>query len=385
MTTGADRVSVSGASVTSECGVLRQVLVAAADHDGDTIGIRALTVPLRDRGIEVLTFDGALTVALARPSVRAFVIDRVIAAAFEGPPADLASLRAHLADLPPDALADTVLRGVPEFLVDASARRTQGDRSPSVPPLGAARTPRDLAIVCGPVVLFALSSNADRARGTVALRAVLGARHDTASRLTPYSRREAGDRGAVALDGGDVHIHGRQVLVGVGRRSTAAGATLLARTLFAAGAVDRVTMVRLPDRPYLHGLDELITQVDDGIAVTGSAVQVDQIATRSLVRDGVRIAAGSEPAWVERSFGEVLRRGDHPIAARLIRPEGAGAHPPASVVVLAPGVVVVGGSHAGPIRSALAAEGIDAVPVAGATGTLRGLRAVLIPLDRDAV
>ncbi len=113
------------------------------------------------------------------------------------------------------------------------------------------------------------------------------------------------DFGRASLEGGDVMPIGNgTVLLGISERTTARMVELYAKTLFEAGAVERVIACDIgEDRAHMH-LDTVITMLDVD-AVTVYPQVVDRIAAYSLrPSDG---AGGGLDITQEKSFLDALK------------------------------------------------------------------------------
>jgi arginine deiminase len=65
------------------------------------------------------------------------------------------------------------------------------------------------------------------------------------------------------LEGGDIHVLGyRAIMIGLGERSTAMGVENLSRSLFKAGAADKVIAIELPHSHAMMHLDTVMTMID---------------------------------------------------------------------------------------------------------------------------
>lgn len=153
------------------------------------------------------------------------------------------------------------------------------------------------------------------------------------------------DWGRASVEGGDVEVlGGGTVMVGLSERTSAQGVSILARSLFEAGAAERVLAVALPkERSYMH-LDTVLTIVDrDAITAYPKVISEARVWTLrpgdsagSLVveerSDGI-ISAISEALGVTE-LRVIGTGGDELTAAREQWDDGN------NLLALEPGVVV---------------------------------------------
>jgi arginine deiminase len=176
------------------------------------------------------------------------------------------------------------------------------------------------------------------------------------------------DWGAARLEGGDIMpVGGGVVLIGLGERSTARAASILARNLFAAGAARLVIGAQMPrERAAMH-LDTVFTFCDRDIATLYEPV-VSQILP-ILFRPGG--PAGVQAELSERSFVEEVQDalgladlklvptgGDEFEAERNQWDDGN------NVVALEPGVIIAYERNEA-TNAKLAKAGIEVLAIAG--------------------
>jgi arginine deiminase len=176
------------------------------------------------------------------------------------------------------------------------------------------------------------------------------------------------DWGTARMEGGDMMPVGDGVvLIGMGERSTAKAVSILARTMFEAGAARLVIGAQMPrDRAAMH-LDTVFTFCDHDIATLYEPV-VDQIRPILFTRGG---PAGVQAEVSERAFLDEVKdalgleqlklvptAGDEFEAERTQWDDGN------NVVALEPGVVVAYERNEA-TNAKLAKAGIEVLAIAG--------------------
>jgi arginine deiminase len=229
---------------------------AQEEHDG-------FANVLRERGVEVLYLDTLLTETLAIPQARAELTEQVLAEPRLG---DTLRRRVtdHLGYLDPAALAGVLIAGLAH-----DELRTGPDRPGGLVHLLMNR--HDFIVDPLPNLLFTRDSSTWIGNHAAVTSLAMPARRretgitDTIYRYHP---RFAGtefvyQRGGPHLEGGDVLLLAPGVVaIGVGERTTPAGAEHLARQVFAAGLAHTVLVVPIAQRRATMHLDTICTMVD---------------------------------------------------------------------------------------------------------------------------
>jgi arginine deiminase len=288
---------VAGDGVTSEVGRLRTVLL---HRPGDELkrltprnsvellfdGIPWLeraqeehdifASALRDRGVEVLYFFELLTAALDVPRARAEVLAATVAPAQVGP-ALAPVLREHLLALSSDQLAEVLTAGLSyEEVTGASeysalrsgvVARLAPPHSFIIPPLPNLLFTRDSSVWLDQQVAVTSPYMPARTREASLARAIY--RYAPRFAGTPLLYGDVSPEHPEAyLEGGDVLLLAPGVAaIGVGERTTPAGAETLAARALAAGVVRVVLAVPVEQRRATMHLDTVCTMVDTDAVV----------------------------------------------------------------------------------------------------------------------
>jgi arginine deiminase len=375
---------------------------AQAEHD-------AFTDVLRSRGVEVFYLQDLLAETLrTSEDARRHSAERVVSS-YTGGLSLVADLRGYLLDLDPAALANILVSGLLVSEVDGLdlpmlRRHSLGavlyePDSFVLPPLPNTVFTRDSsAWVLGGVVLPPLFWHARRLE--VANVSEIYRRHPIfAGERFEFWHPSSGDASEFAfedigqgasLEGGDVMVVGNgTVLVGMGERSTGRMVEHLARSLFAAGAADRIIACRMEQaRSYMH-LDTVLGFVDRD-AITLYPPVVDAMRVYSI-RPGDKPGSfdideerGLVPALADalgvRELRVIPTGGD---TFRAAREQWDDAN---NVVALEPGVVVAYSKNTA-TNAALRAAGIEVIEVEGGElGKGRGgCHCMTCPLQRDGL
>jgi len=218
---------------------------------------------LRERGVEVLYLGELLEETLEVPAARSTLTESVL----DGPRlGDTLRERvaAHLADLGPRELARVLMAGLAHEEVKPGAGRPGGlvyqlmDRHDFViDPLPNLLFTRDSSVwIRGQVAVTSLAMPA-RNRETTLTQAIYAHHPRFAGTTLLY------EPGLEHVEGGDVLLLAPNVLaIGVGERTTPAGAERLARRVFAAGLAHTILAVPIAQERATMHLDTVCTMVD---------------------------------------------------------------------------------------------------------------------------
>ncbi len=246
---------------------------------------------LRSRGVEVLLLSDLLTEALVSGAARMQGIAASVDALRLGVP--LAhELSAYLRGLDPAALAHVLMAGMTFAELPSDARaddslvhRMHHDNDYVIEPLPNLVFTRDSSIWVGPRVVIPSLALPARAR-EASLTDLIYAHHP---RFTGV--RRAYESRTAPVEGGDVLLLAPGVIaVGVGERTTPAGAEALARSLFADNLASTVLAVPLARKRAQMHLDAVCTMVDtDAVVMYASIVDALSAFTIECTPDGVKI------------------------------------------------------------------------------------------------
>jgi arginine deiminase len=242
---------------------------------------------LRDRGVEVLLLADLLTEALAEPAARAGGVQAAVDELRLG--VDLAdNLRGHLSELPPASLATVLTAGMTfeelphatPNLVPSLVQRMHHPRDFAIDPLPNLLFTRDSSVWIGDRVAATSLTMPARRRET-SLTDLIYAHHPRFRGVQrAYRARSA------PVEGGDVLLLAPGVIaIGVGERTTPAGAESFARSVLSDGLAHTVLAVPITqDRASMH-LDTVCTMVDVDAVVMYPAVR-DSLSAYPLRSDG---------------------------------------------------------------------------------------------------
>jgi arginine deiminase len=355
--------------------------VARAQEEHD-----AFAELLSSRGVEVLLLSDLLNEALASGAARM----QGIAAAVDAPRLGLPlaqELSAYLRSLDPARLAYVLMAGMTfaELPSDARpdgslVRRMHHGSDYVIEPLPNLVFTRDSSIWVGPRVVIPSLALPARARES-SLTDLIYAHHP---RFTGV--RRAYESRTAPVEGGDVLLLAPGVVaVGVGERTTPAGAEALARSLFDDGLAETVLAVPLAqERAQMH-LDTVCTMVDtDAVVMYANVVETLSAFTIARTPDGVRIsdeapfvAAAAAAMGIDKL--RVIDTGRDPVVAEREQWDDGN-----NTLALAPGIIVAYERNAR-TNARLEDAGIEVLTIAASElGTGRGgPRCMSCPAARD--
>jgi arginine deiminase len=355
--------------------------VARAQEEHD-----AFAELLRSRGVEVLLLSDLLTEALASGAARMQGIAASVDAIRLGMPL-AQELSAYLRSLDPAALAHVLMAGMTFAELPSAARAADslvhrmhlgGDYV--IEPLPNLVFTRDSSIWVGPRIVIPSLALPARARES-SLTDLIYAHHP---RFTGV--RRAYESRTAPVEGGDVLLLAPDVIaVGVGERTSPAGAEALARSLFDDDLASTVLAVPLAkERAQMH-LDTVCTMVDtDAVVMYANIVDTLSAFTIARTADGVKIS--DETPFVEAAAAamgidklRVIDTGLDPIVAEREQWDDGN-----NTLALEPGVVV---AYERNVRTNARLEdaGIEVLTIAvSELGTGRGgPRCMSCPIARD--
>jgi arginine deiminase len=349
---------------------------AQQEHD-------AFAALLRSRGVEVLLLADLLTEALSSGAARVHGISAAVDSRRLGVP--LAhELSAYLRSLEPEPLAHVLTAGMTFNEMPLGelslVRRMHHGGDFVIDPLPNLLFTRDSSFWIGPRVAITSLALPARIRET-SLTDLIYAHHPRFLGV-----RRAYESRSAPVEGGDVLLLGSGVVaVGVGERTTPAGAEALARSLFDDGLAHTVLAVPIAqERAQMH-LDTVCTMVDVDAVVMYPNV-VDSLSAFTIHRDagGVRIddeksfvRAAAEAMGIDKL--RVIDTGLDPVTAEREQWDDGN-----NTLALAPGVVVAYERNS-ETNARLADAGIEVLPIAASElGTGRGgPRCMSCPASRD--
>lgn len=352
--------------------------VARAQEEHD-----AFAALLRERGVEVLLLGDLLVEALAVSEAREEAIGAALASAYLGH--DLrTAVSAHLRGLHPMDLADALVAGVTReelpVIVGGVVARLMSAYDVVIAPLPNLIFTRDSSVRIGNSVAVTRPALRPRTRESTLTRIV----HTYTERLRDAKHLYEPDD--EPLEGGDVLLLGPGVVaVGVGERTTAAGAERLARAVLGRGLAHTVLVVPIPRvRATMH-LDTIATMVDHDAVVMYPAL-AETLRAHAVTGDGERLDIGPEEPFLHagaRALGlaslRVIDTGLHPVVAEREQWDDGN-----NTLALAPRVCIAYERNVQTNRR-LEEAGIEILAIAGSElGSGRGgPRCLSCPIDRD--
>ena len=355
--------------------------VARAQEEHD-----AFAELLRSRGVEVLLLSDLLTEALHSGAARMQGIAASVDATRLGMPL-AQKLSAYLRGLDPVALAHVLMAGMTFAELPSAARadnslvhRMHHDSDYVIEPLPNLVFTRDSSIWVGRRIVIPSLALPARAR-EASLTDLIYAHHPRFIGV-----RRAYESRTAPVEGGDVLLLAPGVIaVGVGERTTPAGAEALARSLFDDDLASTVLAVPLSkERAQMH-LDTVCTMVDtDAVVMYANVVDTLSAFTIARTPDGVKIS--DEAPFVEAAAAamgidklRVIDTGLDPVVAEREQWDDGN-----NTLALAPGVVV---AYERNVRTNARLEdaGIEVLTIAASElGTGRGgPRCMSCPAARD--
>jgi arginine deiminase len=355
--------------------------VARAQEEHD-----AFVELLKSRGVEVLLLADLLIEALDSGAARMQGIAAAVDAQRLGLPL-AQELSAYLRRLDPARLAQVLMAGMTFSELPSGARaddslvhRMHHDAEYVIEPLPNLVFTRDSSIWVGPRIVIPSLALQARVR-EASLTDLIYAHHP---RFTGV--RRAYESRTAPVEGGDVLLLAPGVVaIGVGERTTPAGAEALARSLFDDDLADTVLAVPLAqERAQMH-LDTVCTMVDTDAVVMYANV-VDTLCAFTIARTpgGVRISGGAP--FVEAAAAamgldtlRVIDTGLDPVVAEREQWDDGN-----NTLALAPGVVVAYERNTR-TNARLEDAGIEVLTIAASElGTGRGgPRCMSCPVARD--
>lgn len=354
--------------------------VARAQEEHD-----AFAELLRSRGVEVLLLGHLLTEALASGAARMQGIAAAVDSRRLGVPL-AQDLSAYLRTLAPADLAHILVAGMTFTelpTTDTSlVRRMHHGGDFVIDPLPNLMFTRDSSFWIGP--RFAITSLALAARQReTSLTDLIYAHHPRFLGV-----RRAYESHTAPVEGGDVLLLAPGVVaVGVGERTTPAGAEALARSLFDDDLAHTVLAVPIAQERATMHLDTVCTMVDADAVVMYAGV-VESLTAFTLTRGRAGVAISEEAPFVDAAAAamgverlRVIDTGLDPVTAEREQWDDGN-----NTLALAPGVVVAYERNT-ETNARLRDAGIEVLPIAAAElGTGRGgPRCMSCPVARDAL
>jgi arginine deiminase len=256
---------------------------------------------LRDHGVQVHYFIELLAGAIDAPDGRAFVLDRVVTDERFGR-STAAEVRRLFDDADASGLAGYLVGGIVK--ADLAPLSTGGLTWQVwhlddfvLPPLPNTLFQRDTSAWIGSGVAINAMAKPARKRESVNTRAVLHFHPRFRDTHFPiYVGDDDADHAPATFEGGDIHVVAPGVvLIGMGERTTASGAEMLAGRLFELGQAHRVVAIELPNSRSAMHLDTLLTMVDERTFVGYPNLDLDALRCWMLTPGADGIV--TEPRW----------------------------------------------------------------------------------------
>lgn len=353
---------------------------AQEEHD-------AFAEVLRQRGVEVLLLADTLRATLEDPRAHAAGVHTAVDSRRLGN--DLADvLRSHLSSVDPATLSDVLMAGMTFEELPASeggslVRRMHHPHDFAVDPLPNLLFTRDSSVWLRDRVAISSLAMPARRRETALVDLVYAYHPRFQGAVRAYGAHSA------PVEGGDVLLLAPGVLaVGVGERTTPAGAESLARSVFADDLVHTVLAVPIAqDRATMH-LDTVCTMVGPD-AVVMYPLARDSLIAYTLTPDdekGVRVDgpapfldAAAAAMGIDRL--RVIDTGLDPVTAEREQWDDGN-----NTLALAPGVVIAYERNT-ETNARLEDAGIEVIRIAGSeVGSGRGgPRCMSCPIIRETV
>ena len=355
--------------------------VARAQEEHD-----AFAALLRTRGVEVLLVADLLAEALASGAARVQGIAAAVDSRRLGVPL-AQELSAYLRTLAAAELARVLMAGMTfgelslgDEIDTSLVRRMHRGGDFAIDPLPNLMFTRDSSFWIGPRVAITSLALSARARET-SLTDLIYAHHPRFLGV-----RRAYESRTAPVEGGDVLLLSAGVVaVGVGERTTPAGAEALARSLFDDDLAHTVLAVPIAQQRATMHLDTVCTMVDRDAVVMYPAVK-DSLSAFTLKRTGEGITILDEQPFVlaaAEAMGidklRVIDTGLDPVTAEREQWDDGN-----NTLAISPGVVVAYERNT-ETNARLQDAGIEVLPIAAAElGTGRGgPRCMSCPAARD--
>jgi arginine deiminase len=343
----------------------------------------AFAEALRSRGVEVLYLRELLTEALAAADdARAAIVERTVAEPGLGATLQR-QVRDHLASLDVEHLVEVLIGGIAHEELRSGnglVHRLMDGHDFVIPPLPNLLFTRDSSVWLGDSVAVTSPSMPARRRETRLTDVIYRHHPRFAGTATIYSPGEEW------LEGGDVLLLAPGVLaIGVGQRTTPAGAETIAARAFAAGLARAVLVVPIAQERATMHLDTVCTMVDVDAVVMYPAV-ADSLAALVMTPHGAGVRVeGPEPFLVAaaKAMGidtlRVIDPGLDPVTAEREQWDDGN-----NTLAIAPRVAVAYERNV-ETNARLEASGVEVVRIAGSElGSGRGgPRCMSCPIARD--